>query len=151
MDYLLEFFFFFGGSKMDVMTVSYKVNMAISPTASLTELMWAASKNVLIVLNKVQNAHSRQVFLHFPHQFRCSCIVLCWWKRILWFQKQRMLMLLFILLPKENKCLCKPFFMWLPRNDPSEAKKLNIKQPPPGDAAEMRGQWWKLSSGKLMV
>lgn len=76
-DYLLEFFFFFCGSKIDVMTVSYKVNMAISPAASLTELMWAASKNVLIVLNEVQNAHSRQVFLHFPHQFYCSCTILC--------------------------------------------------------------------------
>lgn len=47
----------------------------------------------------------------------------------------------FHFLPKENKCLCKSFFMWLLRNDPSEAKKLNIKQPPPGDAAETRGQW----------
>lgn len=70
-------FFFFCGSKIDAMTVSYKVNMAISLAASLTELMWAASKNVLIVLNEVQNAHSRQVFLHFPHQFYCSCTILC--------------------------------------------------------------------------
>lgn len=149
MDYLLEFYFlfFFCGSKIDVMTVSYKVNMAISPMASLTELMWAARKNVLIVLNKVQNAHSRQVFLHFPHQFHCSCIALCWWKQILWFQKQRTLMLLFIFCPRRTNVCANLFFMWMPRNDPSEAKELNIKQPPSGDAAETRGQLWKLSAG----